>query len=403
MLRSASKRAADDPHAPSVPPLKRRSVHIDPKLRAEWRSAEQGQQLLLQQQRQAATSPSSSAHYSAAVDVCGLTADDWCGQGTGKKASQCPPKSATTTGLSWGRGRARFNLNSHSNISRHSNIAGEKNLFLPHSKISFLPTSASPVFPSPPPPPPSRQQREASSPARPSTSLLRIFPSKPASLSSCQVLRPRAQRPLLRQRSQLPLDRRQVSHDIHARRDRRHRGKNRVVPGGGLGSRRRRRRRRRWAAAAAAAEIPTAHRPGSAHPLRGLRSLPDSGPQRLRDRGAGLARRVGEQVVLRRGARNAAAGLALALALALAGCELLGLPQLVRQRRKRRLSLRRDRREADGPTRVRGGPAGVRAGRGDWGAAEDGQRQRGEASEDGVPSDLVRKEKLGEKERNKNI
>lgn len=108
-------------------------------------------------------------------------------------------------------------------------------------------------------------------------------------------------------------------------------------------------------------------------------------------------------MVLRRGARNAAAGLALALALALAGCELLGLPQLVRQRRKRRLSLRRDRREADGPTRVRGGPAGVRAGRGDWGAAEDGQRQRGEASEDGVPSDLVRKEKLGEKERNKNI
>lgn len=166
-----------------------------------------------------------------------------------------------------------------------------------------------------------------------------------------------------------------------------------------MGSRRRRRRRRRWAAAAAAAEIPTAPRPGSAHPLRGLRSLPDGGPQRLRDRGAGLARRVGEQVVLRRGARDAAAGLALALALALAGCELLGLPQLVRQRRKRRLSQRRDRREADGPTRVRGGPAGVRAGRGDWGAAEDGQR--GEASEDGVPSDLVRKEKLGEKERNK--
>jgi len=153
MLRSASKRAADDPHAPSVPPLKRRSVDIDPKLRAEWRSAEQGQQLLLQQQRQASTSPSSSAQHSAAVDVCGLTADDWCGQGTGKKTSQCPPKSATTTGLSWGRGRARFNLNSHSNISRHLNIAGEKNLFLPHSKISFLPTSASPVFPSPPPPP----------------------------------------------------------------------------------------------------------------------------------------------------------------------------------------------------------------------------------------------------------
>jgi hypothetical protein len=70
-----------------VPPLKRRSVDIDPKLRAEWRSAEQGQQLLLQQQRQAATSPSSSAQHSAAVDVCGLTADDWCGQGTGKKAS----------------------------------------------------------------------------------------------------------------------------------------------------------------------------------------------------------------------------------------------------------------------------------------------------------------------------
>ena len=66
------KRAAEDPYAPPVP-LKRRSVDIDPTLRAEWRSAEP--QL---HQRQAISSPAPSQQPSAAVDAfSGLTADDW--------------------------------------------------------------------------------------------------------------------------------------------------------------------------------------------------------------------------------------------------------------------------------------------------------------------------------------
>lgn len=68
------KRAAEDPYAPPVP-LKRRSVEIDPSLRAEWRQAAQ--------QQQAISSPPSSQHQQpsagAAVDaISGLTADDWC-------------------------------------------------------------------------------------------------------------------------------------------------------------------------------------------------------------------------------------------------------------------------------------------------------------------------------------
>ena len=285
---------------PPVPPLKRRSVDIDPKLRAEWRSAEQGQQLLLQQQRQASTSPSSSAQRfrrrsmsAASPPTTGAV------KGPGKKHLSALRKARPRRDSVGAEVERVSILNSHSNISRHLNIAGEKNLFLPHSKISFLPTSASPVFPSPPPPP-SRTGGKLT--RMPFDLLAPNFPLQTRLLSSCQVLRPRAQRPLLRQRSRLPLDRRQVSHDIYAGRDRRRRGQNRVVPGddwaagvsssvGGA-----------EAAEAAAAEIPTAPRPGSARPLRGLRSLPDGGPQRLRDRGAGLARRVGEQVVLRRGA-----------------------------------------------------------------------------------------------------
>jgi hypothetical protein len=96
------KRAAEDPYAPPVP-LKRRSVEIDPALRAEWRrSAEHQQQAI-------SSSPPSSQQQqtsAAAVDaISGLTADDWCvlffssAHAIGARREHCSAvlKSATTT------------------------------------------------------------------------------------------------------------------------------------------------------------------------------------------------------------------------------------------------------------------------------------------------------------------
>ena len=220
----------------------------------------------------------------------------------------------------------------------------------------------------------SRRRRKTISHTPAATLTFFFFPlkKKKKKLPS-QVLRPRAQRPLLRQRPQLPLDRRPVANDLHPRRDRRRRRPDRgvAVTGGGRGGDGGDRRR--------PAREP-APRPRGARPLRGLCSLPDGRPEPLRDRGSELARRVGGEVVLGDGPGDAAQ---------LARGE-LKLAQLVRQQQQRREGRRRCRRcEADGPARVRGGPACVRAGRRARGAAGG---EPGKASENCVLAYLVRKE-----------